>query len=122
MGPVCPEPIQLPNVQRSGASRRAATLQALVASAVADHNAATNLARRRVGHTHDSRQRLHCAAGGPRSFILDRQLRDRMLREHPSRSSTDYATLSECSEIQTLADMLRLGTAALRSCPAGKER
>src|ERR1035437_5396000 len=81
MGPVCPEPIQLPNVQRLGASRRAATLQALVASAVADHTAATNLARRRVGHTHATRQRLPCTAGRPKSFVLDHQLRDRMLRE-----------------------------------------
>src|ERR1017187_4815830 len=42
----------------------------------------------------------------------------------PSRSSTDRATLPECSETQPLADLLRLGTAALRpgladSPPAG---
>src|ERR1035441_4291366 len=40
----------------------------------------------------------------------------------PSRSSTEYATLPESSETQPLADVLRLGTTALRGRLEGRER
>src|SRR5208282_4404901 len=40
----------------------------------------------------------------------------------PSRSSTDHAIPPNCSETRPLADVLRLGTAALRPCPESEER